>query len=132
MRRGRSNRLRVKANLKKAFNQTARELSDKFQEVISTPRTWDGFEGSVTYRANGSVVSGSFRNIEDLGNLLSSQNSEISSNKATYSWDGNGLTPVLSVFFGHRTETGFVSGRDWITPAIEELNIPLTFKENFR
>lgn len=118
--------------INKAFIHTAETLDTKFQEIISEPRYWSGFEESITYRANGSVVMGAFRNIEDLGNLKSSQDMTFKLNSVVYSWDGEGVTPVLSVFYGHRTESGFVPGRDWITPAKNELDLPQIFSNKVK
>ena len=118
--------------LNKAINSALKksldELYQEFQRVIREPRQWDGFENSTTYRANGSVVVGSFRNIEDLGNLLSSQKLDLDGNNATFSWDGNGITPVVDVFFGRRTETGYIPGRDWIREALDDYDFAESFK----
>lgn len=118
----------VRKEARIAFKQTAHELNEEFQRMISEPQQWDGFEDSTTLRANGTVVSGSYRNIEDLGNLLSSQKMDLEDESVIYSWDGNGITPVAAIFFGTRTASSYTPGRDWITPALINLNISEEFK----
>lgn len=129
--RRKSNRKKVRRDLVRAFQDTMRQLDSEFQDVMTVDRYWAGFEGSETKRQNGEVVSGAFRNIVDLNNAAGSQKLELSDSRAVFTWDGNGVTPVYSIFFGHRTETGFVPGRDWITPAISDSNVEYTMTRNF-
>ena len=130
MRRGKNRRNEARNKALRAFKRTANDLNEALHSTIVSPRNWSGFEQSVTRRKNGEIVRGAFRNIEDLGNLESSQDMQVNGFKATYRWDGNGQTDVISVFFGHRSGDSFVSGRDWITPTLAEIDIPFTYKIN--
>jgi len=116
-----------------AFQSTAQEFADKNEEIVSQPRNWDGGFG-VTQRRSGEVVSGSFRNIVDLGNLRDSQNvSFLSPLKAQLAWDGNGETPAALQYFGWTTRTGRrVPGRPWVRQALREMDLPNVYITNFK
>ena len=119
---------------KRAFNATAAKFNGNLQDVLRSPRRWDGFEGRVTKRKNGETVTGSYRNIEDLGNLANSQEFTVDESKCTayYSWDGNGVTPAQNVYFGVRTSNDFIPGRMWDKKALEESDLGQEFKSNFK
>lgn len=129
--RKKSFRPQIRRKYEDAFEETARKFDMALRDAISIPRHWAGFEDSVTHRSNGSVVRGAFRNIIDEGNLSSSQTTTITNGTMLTSWQSSD-TPVLSVFFGHRTANGYVAGRDWIEVALEEFNPVEDFITNFR
>jgi hypothetical protein len=129
--RKKSYKRQIQAKAKDAFGKTSQSFDQVLKNTITIPRNWDGFENSRTVRANGDVVVGAFRNIFDLGNLYSSQTTQINNGTMYVSWSSS-ETPVLSVFFGHRTATGYVPGRDWIQAALEEFDVVGDFIGNFR
>lgn len=117
--------------LKKSFDQTAKRYNEKNKEIIQNPRDWGGGFGT-TYRRNGEIVVGGYRNILDLGNLNKSQKMTINQFSAIYEWSGNGETPAPLVYFGHVTrDGGFVPGRPWADVAANELNLSQTFANYF-
>ena len=127
-----NNKNRIKKLASKAFKKTAIAYAEKNREVIEEKRYWSGFEGSVTRRQNGTVVTGANRSIDDLGNLKNSQKLVLPMpGVAQLSWDGNGKTPVQNVYFGYRTENTFVPGRMWDKQALSEINLSKTFVKYF-
>lgn len=114
----------------RAFDASAMAYDRANREVIAQPSYWAGFEDSVTYRRNGEVVRGAFRNIKDLYNLGMSQQLNLSKGKATYSWNGNGKTPVQDVYFGKRTPTSFTPGRRWTEKALQRVNLGQVYADN--
>ncbi len=110
-------------------------VSDAYQvamtEVISEPRQWDyGF--GTTYRRNGEVVEGSFRNIVDLANLKESQSMTREGLKTTYQWDGNGETPPIIVHEGATLPNGKqIPPRRWTEVAADELDWQAAFESGF-
>lgn len=126
-----SNRDLVLKRYNRAFKATANAFYVANQHAIARPHYWEGFEGRVTHRSNGSTVVGAFRDIRDTSSLYGSQSMTIKGSVATLSWDGNGQTPVTDVFFGRRTEYGWIPGRDWIEVALESVDLAAMFKDNF-
>lgn len=129
--RKKSNRYKLKQKYQDAFENTAKRFDRALRDTIALPRHWQGFEDSVTYRSNGTIVRGAFRNIIDEGNLASSQTTIITNGTMMTTWQSS-ETPVLSVFFGHRTATGYVAGRDWIEVTLEEFDPVADFISGFR
>jgi len=127
-----SNKNQVKQRLDRAFQQTAQDYSDQNQTVIREPRQWPSGFGT-THRRSGEVVSGSNRNIVDLGNLANSQNLTISEpGKAQLSWDGNGETPAPLVHEGYVTSKGNrVPARKWTRKAAQEINLSQKMADHF-
>lgn len=130
--RVKSYKTQVLKRSRKAFAETAIALNQANQEVISQPQYWPGFENSVTYRQNGEVVRGAFRDIFDLGNIATSQTLNLDTGKASITWDGNSETPVLAVFYGFRTSETYVPGRNWIERALESVDLAQMFSDSFR
>ena len=126
-----SNRAAVRRSAQRAFQRTAQAFSDKNQEVIREPRFWKGFENSTTYRQNGEVVQGAFRNIADSYDLANSQTLTFQGDNASLTWGSSGETPVQAVYFGHRSEDSFTPGRRWTEVARNELDLSFTFKYYF-
>jgi len=89
----RSNHDYVLARYKQAVETMFIQFDDKLREVISTPRNWAGFEGSITQRQNGETVIGAFRNIIDTSELASSQTTAITNGSLAVSWSSQ-TTPV--------------------------------------
>ena len=118
--------------IKKAFAKVAEGYDYANQDVISNPRNWgEGF--GTTYRKSGEVVSGGNRNIVDLANLRNSQKMEIVDLTATYSWSGNGKTPVVLQYFGWTSSKGNrVPARPWAEVAANEFDFVDTFSMNFK
>ncbi|MGK7892350.1 MAG: hypothetical protein AB4372_01535 [Xenococcus sp. (in: cyanobacteria)] len=114
-----------------AFQVTALAYDQANRDVINIPSYWKGFEGRKTHRQNGEVVVGAYRNIRDLYNLGVSQRVTISDFSAVFSWDGNGQTPVIDVYFGRRTINDFIPGRKWTERALENVNLAQMFRDNF-
>lgn len=128
----RNNTAQVKASLERAFAKTAVDYADRMQTVITDPRQWPAGFGT-THRRNGQTVVGSFRNIEDLGNLLRSQQFSVSGFLARYQWDGNGQTPVVLVHEGYTTKTGKrIPPRRWTIQALQEIDLSGRFVSHFR
>jgi hypothetical protein len=120
--------------IKLAFRETAVEFDRANRAVITEPRDWGSGFG-VTHRRNGEVVVGGYRNIKDLGNLKNSQRLQISElgKSATLSWNGNGETPPVLVYFGHATQGGnYVPGRPWTKVALKEVDLPQVFIDAFK
>lgn len=104
----------------KILERTANKYNKKFEEVIATPRQWNaGFK--TTRSKSGQVVTGSFRDIVDLGELQRSQRLEIefNLNQAVISWSA----PHASlVYFGFiHTSGDEVPARPWAKVGIFEL-----------
>jgi hypothetical protein len=127
-----SHKTKIKRKFQQAFKETAIAFYEANQEAINTPHYWEGFENSVTSRQNGEVVVGAYRDIFDLGNLSRSQQMTISNATATISWDGLGITPVVSVFFGDRTADTYTPGRNWVDLALDNIDLAAMFKESFQ
>ena len=102
-----------------AVDESLKELDRQLRLTISTPSYWDGFEQSVTYRKNGSVVVGAFRNIIDTGALASSQSTNINNGTMVVEWSSS-ETPISGVFYGMRTKNSYIPGRDWISKTLYE------------
>jgi hypothetical protein len=129
--RVKSYRVSVERRFKQAFKSTAIAFNDANTEAILTPHYWEGFENSVTHRQNGEIVVGAYRNIFDLGNLSHSQKMTINNTTATLTWDGLGITPVASVFFGDRTTDAYIPGRNWVEVALDNVNLREMFRDTF-
>ena len=114
-----SNRDYHERRIKSAVNASLLELDRQLRLTIATPSYWDGFDESVTRRKNGTIVVGGFRNIIDTGELASSQTTEINNGSMVVEWSSS-TTPISGVFFGHRTKSGYVEGRDWISKTLYE------------
>lgn len=128
--RSKSYKDKVLSRHKLAFEASALEYDRANREVIAQPSHWAGFEDSVTYRRNGEVVRGAFRNIKDLYNLGMSQQLNLSRGKAVYSWNGSGKTPVRDVYYGKRTATSFTPGRRWTERALQRVNLGQMYANN--
>lgn len=126
-----SNKNEIIKSYYKAFRATANALAEANKEAIKEPSHWAGFEGRTTYRQSGEVVVGAYRNIFDLGNVYFGQSISIDNSKAILSWDGNGETPVIDVYFGKRSSSDFIPGRPWVDLALTKVDLPSIFKENF-
>lgn len=130
----RSYRKQHEKRLENAFKATSRTWDNANQKVIKEPRHWEGFEDSVTYRKNGQVVAGAYRNIQDLGNLGNSQTKTttlVGDYTTTLDWDGNGITNPIDVMFGQYTKNYTVAGRDWVKIALAEVNLTNIFQEEY-
>lgn len=123
----------VMERLSKAADHMAVEFAKANQAVIRQNRTWPGFEGRVTRRRNRTVVVGANRNIEDLGNLADSQKLvKLAPGKYRLSWDGQGITPVVAVYYGAKLRNGGrIPGRRWVKVAIEETNFAEVIREGY-
>jgi hypothetical protein len=111
--------------LDQAFSKTSRNLNDKFREKIeSVEWDWD----RRTRRQNNTVVD-SPRDIVDLGNLRDSQDMQIDNLETNYQWD---VDYALEVHEGAMRYDGTMKpARRWTERAIDEINLPETFKENY-
>lgn len=116
---------------KAAFRATATAFYEANLEAIGTPHYWEGFEDSITHRKNGEAVVGAYRNILDLSNLSNSQILSISGTTATLTWDGLGLTPAVDVFFGVRSATTYIPGRNWVELALDNVDLVQMFRDEF-
>lgn len=99
------------------------------RQVIEEARDWpEGF--GTTYRRNGQVVTGSYRDIVDLGELRDSQNYQRTEEYRTkYSWSAE---HALYVHEGYTTKSGKqVPSRRWTEVAAEEKNLPQVFCDAF-
>lgn len=110
----------VDSLIHEAFKDVVNRFNEINKVIITEPRQWPpGF--GVTQRRSGEVVSGSFRNIVDLGNLLNSQKLTFNNRSARLEWDGNNVTPVVKQYTGWQTESGkYIPGRPWVEIAIQE------------
>ncbi|MGV2830603.1 hypothetical protein [Myxosarcina sp. GI1(2024)] len=113
-----------------AFEKTALAFDAANRDAITEVNYWAGFEGRRTVRSDGSLVIGANRNIVDTGSLKTSQKITIGNFSARLEWDGNGNTPAAEVYFGRRTEFGYVPGRDWISVALNNVDLGQMFKKN--
>jgi hypothetical protein len=127
-----NDRGRLMQDLSLSFGATAQRYAQQLQATIQNPRQWDpGF--GITYRKNGQVVYGSYRNIVDEGNLANSQQHVVKKFRALYWWTGNGVTPAVLVHDGWTTTTGKkIPARRWTVEAAQGLNIPNQFSVEFR
>lgn len=115
----------------KAFEATVRQYDEAMKNVISSPRYWGDF--GTTYRRNGEIVVGGFRNIVDLGNLQSSQQfTMVNPFLARFQWDGNGVTPVTLVHEGYTTRSErSVPARPWTVYGVLEGELENAFINAF-
>lgn len=115
-----------------AFQTSAHAYEQQLQTVFYSPRQWPpGF--GTTYRKNGEVVTGSYRNIYDLGNAARSQQASIGQTSATYSWDGQGKTPMVVVHEGATLRNGNrIPARRFTLVAAFEAQLPQVFAAAFR
>lgn len=122
-----SHRADVVDRLQAAFAYTADQYDKKMTEVIDSPRLWPGDWGT-TFRKNGEVVSGGYRNIVDLSNLKTSQDFSVNGFTAIYEWDGKGVTPVVIVHEGAALSSGHrIPARRWTHVAAQEMDFADTF-----
>lgn len=113
----------------KAYRACEVAYDDGNREVIETPRDWPSGFGT-TYRQNGQIVVGSNRDIVDLGELRDSQSYQRTDDyKTEYSWSAD---HALYVHEGYVTSKGNqVPARRWTEEAVEEVDLPKVFVENF-
>lgn len=130
--RERLNLAEVDARFDAAFENTAIAYADQLKVVIASPRQWpQGF--GTTYRQNGEVVTGSYRNIYDTGNLANSQRVTIRRHSATYTWDGDGETPPVVVHEGATLRNGHrIPARRFTRVAANEAQLGRRFVGTFR
>jgi hypothetical protein len=123
-----SNRAECDRKFLAAFKHTAESYSDQMQKVFREKRQWPvGF--GTTFRANGEVVSGSYRNIYDLGALANSQSLRVQGATAYYLWDGQGVTPPVIVHEGATLTNGRrIPARRWTWVAARELDFAQVFR----
>jgi hypothetical protein len=122
-----SNRKEVDKRFLAAFRHTAEVYATQMQKVFHEQRQWPiGF--GTTFRANGEVIKGSYRNIYDLGSLANSQRVNIQGAQAFYSWDGGGVTPAVIVHEGATLTNGRrIPARRWTLQAAKELDFAQVF-----
>ena len=97
------------------FELAVKEYAKQNTAVFNQPLQWDqGF--GTTRRLNGEIVSGSFRNIVDLGDLRDSQKlTKLSPDAFSLTWTSD---YAKYVYFGFITSAGnFVPGRPWASVA---------------
>lgn len=96
----------------RAFKETAFLLGRQFTQVITEPRTWDGFNG--------------VRDIVDTGQLRSSQQLVFTQPlEAVFSWP---VEYASAVHDGYTLRGGReVKGRPWTTIALQEFDVQATF-----
>ena len=102
----------------RAYAKTEQSYDDACRDAITTPRDWpEGF--GVTHRRNGSIVSGSHRDIVDLGELRDSQSYQRTDEyKTEYSWSAG---HALYVHEGYTAKSGRpITARRWTEVAAEE------------
>lgn len=96
------------------FSQIVHHYGDTCDQAMKTPYSWSGAWG-VTYRKNQEIVVGNYRNIVDLGDLLSSRKVTIDGLNAHISWSAD---HAAKVFFGSpKPSGGFIPGRNWVERA---------------
>lgn len=122
---------RLKQKLLAGVDAVNNAYQSAMTTVISEPRQWPyGF--GITYRQNGEVVEGSFRNIVDLANLKNSQSMIREGMRTTYQWDGMGETPPIIVHEGATLPSGKqIPPRRWTEVAADELDWQAAFISGF-
>lgn len=127
-----SNQAEIMARVEQAFAKTADAYGAEIQQVIREPRDWgDGF--GTTYRRNGEVVVGGFRNIVDEANLAGSQTLDVNGLTATYTWDGNGITPAAIVHEGAVLSNGtIIPARRFTEVAANQMNFGAVFVDAYQ
>lgn len=128
-----SHKKNVVNRLMKGFNKALEAYDEQCHDVIQNPREWSGDWGT-TYRKNGDVVEGGYRNILDLANLDESQRIERTSDfSAELSWDGLGETPAALVHEGYTTQSGkTIPARRWTELAAQEQDYGDIIAREFR
>jgi len=127
-----SNKQDIINRISRSFEATVQRYDEAMKEIIANPRQWGDF--GTTYRRNGEIIVGGFRNIVDLENLQNSQRFEmVNPFLARFTWDGNGKTPVTLVHEGYTTKTGkTIPARPWTTYGIIEGELEKTFINTFK
>lgn len=128
-------RIQGKQDLERRLRKGFKNASDAFdranQEAIRVPRVWAGFETSVTYRKNGEVIIGAYRDIVDDEDTANSQQMFQGDFITTYSWGSTGDTPVQLVYFGDRRYDTYFAGRDWVQEALDNTDLVAEFKRGY-
>jgi hypothetical protein len=113
-----------KRNLEKSFETWAQHIFETNDDVIKTPRYWDGW-----------VTSNPFRDIVDTEKLrLSGSLTKLSRFKSTMTW----ATPYVEyVYFGYMLSDGRrIPDRKWVNVAFAENDYKASlvniFKQNFK
>ena len=128
-------RIKHHQRLRERISAGIDSVSDAYQsamvETISEPYQWPiGF--GTTYRRSGEVVTGSYRNIVDLGNLKNSQSMTRQGYKTIWEWNGLGETPPVIVHEGATLSNGkTIPPRRWTEVAKDNIDWSREFAKGF-
>lgn len=126
-------RISYRADLEKRIDKAVAVMSDRYDQqlhvVIRQPRQWpQGF--GTTYRENGEVVQGSFRNVFDQGTLDNSQSIQQFSRGSRHAWSA---PHVVSVHNGATLTNGTrIPARRFTYQAAMEARLGDVFAQAFK